>query len=97
MRASLLPESQALLREARQALRAAELLRDEEMYGDSIARAYYAMYYAARALLAEKGIFPKTHRGVHRALGLHPTSTALLPRELVQNFAMAQESRQRAD
>ena len=33
-------------------------------YSDAVSRAYYAMFYAARALLSEKNIYPKAHRGV---------------------------------
>ncbi len=40
-------------------------------HGGAVSRAYYAAYHAARALLYEKAIEPRTHDGVRRMLGLH--------------------------
>ena len=37
----------------------------------TVSRAYYAAYHAARGLLFEKGVEPKTHDGVRRMIGLH--------------------------
>jgi uncharacterized protein (UPF0332 family) len=68
-RESPLSEAADLLREARQALRAAELLLGGGHHGDAVTRAYYAMLYAARGLLAAKGVHPRSHGGVLRALG----------------------------
>ena len=60
-----------LLDKAEQAIGAAEsLLRDG--YRDfSAGRAYYAMFYTAEALLAEKELEFKKHVGVHRAFAEH--------------------------
>ena len=51
-------------REARDLLRLAH-------HGGAVSRAYYAAYHAARALLYEKGIEPKTLEGMRRMIGLH--------------------------
>ena len=40
------------------------LLADETNYEDAISRSYYALYYAAKALLSSKGIITKTHKGL---------------------------------
>ena len=40
-------------------------------HGGTVSRAYYASYHAARALLYEKGVEPKTHEGVRRMIGVH--------------------------
>jgi uncharacterized protein (UPF0332 family) len=92
-----LPEAEGLLREGRQALRAAEVLHRSGLYGDAVTRAYYAMLYAARALLATRGVHPRTHGGVLQALGLHYVKPGLLARDLAKAFGLALESRQRAD
>lgn len=92
-----MPESADLLREARQALRAAEALVANGFFGDAVTRAYYAMFYAARALLATKQVYPKTHGGVLRALGLHFVTQGLLSKDLAAAFGVALEARQRAD
>lgn len=92
-----MPEAADLLREARQALRAAELLFEAGHYGDSVTRAYYAMFYAARGLLVPKRVHPRTHGGVLRALGLQYVEAGLLPRDAVADLGRTLEARQRAD
>jgi uncharacterized protein (UPF0332 family) len=66
-----------LLEKAENAIGAAEsLLRDG--YRDfSAGRAYYAMFYAAEALLAEKELVFKKHVGVHRAFAEHFIKTGV--------------------
>jgi len=34
------------------------------MFSEAISEAYYAMFHAAKALLALRGIYPKTHADV---------------------------------
>lgn len=92
-----MPEAADLLREARQALRAADALFEGGHYGDSVTRAHYAMFYAGRGLLAAKGVHPRTHGGVLQALGLHYVGAGLLSREMAASFGRALEARQRAD
>jgi len=66
-----------LLAKAEQAIGAAEsLLRDG--YRDFAAgRAYYAMFYTAEALLAEKDLTFKKHVGVHRSFSEHYIKTGI--------------------
>jgi uncharacterized protein (UPF0332 family) len=66
-----------LLEKAEQAIGAAEsLLRDG--YRDfAVGRAYYAMFYTAEALLAEKGLEFKKHVGVHRSFSEHYIKTGI--------------------
>jgi uncharacterized protein (UPF0332 family) len=49
-----------------EALAEARALDRLSHYGGAISRAYYAAFHAARALLVEKGLQPKTHDGVRR-------------------------------
>lgn len=71
------PDTGFLLEKAGQAIGAAEsLLRDG--YRDfSVGRAYYAMFYVAEALLAEKGLESKKHIGVHRVFSEHYVKTKI--------------------
>ena len=71
------PDAGFLLEKAEQAIGAAEsLLRDG--YRDfSAGRAYYAMFYTAEALLAEKELVFKKHVGVHRSFSEHYIKTGL--------------------
>lgn len=67
-----------LLDKSEQSVSAADhLLRDG--YADfAAARAYYAMFYAAEALLSETGHRFRKHAGVHAAFGEHFAKTGLL-------------------
>ena len=51
-------------RKAHDHLKSAQILFDAEMYDDSLSRSYYAMFAAARALLALKQLDSKKHSGV---------------------------------
>ena len=44
-------------------------------------RLYYAVYYAASALLLSKGLSVQTHNGIVQMLGLHFVKTGKLSRE----------------
>ena len=63
------PESGGLLIKAARAIRAAELLLREGDPDFAAARAYYAMFYAAEALLFERGLQFRKHGAVHGAFG----------------------------
>jgi len=65
-----LDEKEILMEKAHEKLKAAKVLFERKFYSDAVSRAYYAMFYAARALLSEKNIYPKTHRGVISQFGL---------------------------
>jgi uncharacterized protein len=53
------------------AFREAAALEQLGHCGGAVSRAYYSAYHAARALLYEKGLEPKTHEGLRRLIGLH--------------------------
>jgi uncharacterized protein (UPF0332 family) len=54
-----------LLEKARRAIHAAETLLQHEDVDFAAGRAYYAMFYAAEALLSQKGLHSRKHGGVH--------------------------------
>jgi uncharacterized protein (UPF0332 family) len=49
-------EGKYWLARARNALSASEALVSRELFDDAISRAYYAMFYAAKALLIREGV-----------------------------------------
>jgi uncharacterized protein (UPF0332 family) len=55
---------------AEEKLEAAEYLLEGGFYNDAASRAYYSMFYSARALLSLKEIYPKAHKGVILKFGL---------------------------
>jgi len=67
-----------LLDKAAHAIHAAEVLRKEQELDFAAGRAYYAMFYVASALLAEKGLRFQKHGGVHAVFGEHFAKTAEL-------------------
>jgi uncharacterized protein (UPF0332 family) len=70
-------ETQKLLDKASRAIRAAAaLLRDGDV-DFAAARAYYAMLYAAEALLNERNVRFRKHGGVHGAFGEHFVKSGL--------------------
>ena len=60
--------SQALLEKADRAIAAAETLFDIDA-DSAVNRAYYAMFYPAEALLAERDLSFSKHSAVHSAFG----------------------------
>ena len=62
-------QQQLLIKEATASLDAARLLRKGGFYGFSASRAYYAMFYAAEAVLLSKDLTFSKHAGVISAFG----------------------------
>ena len=90
-------EKQILMERAHEKLEVAKSLFGTGFYSDAVSRAYYAMFYAARALLSAKNIYPKTHRGVISQFGLTFVKEGEFEKEIFDLFARAQEDREEAD
>jgi len=86
--------AKAHLEKASERLRVAEKLFHDGEYEDTISRAYYAMYHAARAALSTVNIFPKTHEGVVSEFGRRFVLTGIFPKELGKNLADAKAARE---
>lgn len=71
-------EIQLYLDRAHQALQQAQDNLGLGHYGVAISRAYYAMFYAATALLVSKGISRSRHSGVHSAFGQYFVKPGLI-------------------
>jgi len=78
---------------ARERLEASALLLEEGFPADAASRAYYAVYEAARVLLASRDVRPATHKGVENQLGHRLRNE---PIEL-QIFSRLRTDRQRCD
>ena len=63
------PDQIALIEKARSSLQAARLLADEGYFDFSAARAYYTMFYLAKALLLEENKYFSKHSAVIAAFG----------------------------
>jgi uncharacterized protein (UPF0332 family) len=70
--------SRKLLAKAVDSIEAAQALLEIGKSDISAGRAYYAMFYIAEALLAEKGLKFSKHTGVHTAFGEQFAKTNLM-------------------
>lgn len=94
---SLSPEVEAYRRKARHALEVADKLAAEGDYGDAAGKAYYAMFYAAQALLRAHGIEVVKHSAVASMLGRHFAKTGRLDPWYHRRFINARRAREIAD
>lgn len=63
------PDQEELLLKSEQSLEAAQLLLNHRFTDFATSRAYYAMFYAAEALLEGEGLSFSSHSGVISAFG----------------------------
>ncbi|MEW6556876.1 MAG: HEPN domain-containing protein [Elusimicrobiota bacterium] len=83
--------------------KATEILKESEdafkmnHLGNSLNRSYYAMFTAARSLLALKELDSSKHSGIIALFNQHIIKTGLFPRELSQYLQKAKRLRENAD
>ncbi|NBB86992.1 MAG: HEPN domain-containing protein [Bacteroidetes bacterium] len=87
----------AHLGKSRDALRAGALLIDGDEAEAAINRAYYAIFHAAAAALAQAGEDIKTHKGTQNQFWLRFVETGLFPRSLARLVPQLRQERARAD
>lgn len=90
-------EITSLIERADKYLKSSEMLLEEGDYESSVSRTYYAMFYAAEAVLLIKNLSFSSHRGVISAFGEHFIKTDIFPRDLGKEFNRAFEKRQLGD
>ena len=91
------PEVQEYLKKADRALKVAENLLASGFDAEAAARAYYAMFYAAQALLKENGIQRVKHSAVQAAFGQHLVKTGKIDAKFHRMLIDARETRELAD
>lgn len=94
---TLAEEINGLLGKSRRYLDSAEILRIQHDYDSAISRLYYAMFYAAEALLLGEGKAFSSHRAVISAFARLFIKAGLMPKELHQWLREAFEKRQISD
>lgn len=82
---------------ARKDLEAAESNLALGFHAVSVTRAYYAMFYAASALLASKGITHSKHSAVLAAFGEQFAKTGLIEADYAKAFGHAFDARLDSD
>jgi len=91
------PEIEELLQKTQESLAAAKLLLDQGFAGFATSRAYYAMFYAAEAILLSRGLSFSKHAGVIAAFGQHFAKPELVPLHLHRYLLDAFDMRQVGD
>lgn len=91
------PVQDALLKKAREGLAAAQYLVAGGYYDFAVARAYYAMFYAAQALLLEQGRSYSQHGSLLSAVGQYLVKTGQIPAHLHRNLINAYNARIEGD
>jgi uncharacterized protein (UPF0332 family) len=91
-------EGKYWLKRANNALNASEALVSEELFDDAISRAYYAMFYAAKALLIRDGVTTGSkHSAVVSAFGREYAKSGKVDPRYHQMLIEDFEWRQKAD
>jgi uncharacterized protein (UPF0332 family) len=90
-------EITALFEKAAESLDAAEALLERGYPGFSASRAYYGMFYAAEALLLEKGLTFSKHSAVIAAFGEHFAKTNKMDQKYHRYLIEGYEQRQIGD
>ena len=86
-----------LMAKARRSLAAARRDRAEEDYDFAVSRAYYAMFYAAEALLLHRGLSFSRHSGVIAGLQREYVASGELSRGHYEALQRGFEDRSEAD
>lgn len=85
------------LERAEEKLKSAHILFENNMFADSVSESYYSMYHAAKALLALKSIYPRTHTGLVSQFGLNFVTEGIIEDFYAKSLAKAETERQKAD
>ncbi|MBA7714319.1 hypothetical protein ES703_123338 [subsurface metagenome] len=85
------------LENSKEKLGSAKLLLENDKFKDSISRSYYAMYTAARALLATKHLDSSKHSGVISLFNQHFVKTGVVARDLGRILMKGKDLRQDGD
>ena len=82
---------------AQQAVETDRLVMNHEDYITAVNRAYYAIFYAANALLSTKGLERSKHSGVVAAFRQHFVKTGLIEPEYSDTYGQSMDERHNAD
>jgi len=85
------------LARSRQAVETGQLVLAHEDFIAAVNRAYYAIFYAANALLATKGLERSKHSGVIAAFRQHFVKTGLVNAEFSRFYGAAMDERHAGD
>jgi len=90
-------EVRSLIEKAHESLDAARLLLQQGYHDFAASRSYYGMFYAAEAVLLDKGLAFSKHAAVIAAFGQHLVATGEFPEDLHRHLLDAFDVRLAAD
>jgi len=79
---------------SKEKLGSAKILLENSRFKDSISRSYYAMFTAARALLATKHLDSSKHTGVVSLFNRHFVKTGIVTKDLGRMLMKGRDLRQ---
>ena len=79
-------ETEQHFRKAVDCVEDSQILLENDRAAAAVARAYYAMFHAATAVLADRDIKRSSHRGILSAFGEHLVKPGLVKKSLHQSF-----------
>ena len=85
------------LQNSKEKLGSAKILLENSKFKDSISRSYYAMFTAARALLATKHLDSSKHSGVISLFNQHFVRTGVVARDFGRILMKGKDLRQDGD
>ena len=94
------PKEQAVrarLKQARETLKEAQALFEQDFWRGTINRAYYAMFYAVLALAASKGVVISKHTHAIAFLDKEFVKKGIFPKEISRALHMGFDERQTND
>lgn len=83
--------------QAKESLKASEIMLDNDMIKDSINRSYYAAFYAMKAVLSLEGVDFKRHKDVVAYFNKEYVAKEKFPKELGRMIAKLQQLREKSD
>jgi uncharacterized protein (UPF0332 family) len=85
------------LKVAEERLNAAQILFERRMYADTVSRAYYAIFQAARAALALKRLDSRKHSGIISLFNQQFVKTNILPKDHGKILKRTRDLREASD
>ena len=83
--------------QAKETVQSARLCKENHFYKDAINRAYYAAFYAIKAVLAIEGVDFKRHKDVVAYFNQNYVATGCFPKESGRGLARLQRKREASD
>lgn len=85
------------LQKSEEALQAAKIMLDQQMFSFAMNRVYYSLHYAVQALLAQQGVAFAKHGQVKGYFNREFIKAGKLPKEIGRFYNKAFEYRQKFD